>query len=100
MLTFFPSLTVGAIRRKLSGAEAGCIGITVRIDSRIIEDDAAALSADAPRGGFEQAHDAQAELAIAERGLVLADATCEVSHDLLERLARFHTRAEDVAAAI
>src|SRR6478735_8493699 len=99
MLTFFPSLTVGAIRRKLSGS-AGGMRITIGIGSGIIEHDAAALGADASRGGFEQPHDAQTELAVAEGSRVFADALREVRDDLLERLAGLAAGAEDVAAPI
>src|SRR4029079_2710231 len=100
MLTFFPSFTVGAIRRKLSGPEAECMRVTVGIGGGIIEHDAAALGADASRGGFQQPADAPTELARAEGSRVFADALREVRDNLLERLAGLDTGAEDVAAAI
>src|SRR5262249_17753361 len=90
------------MRRKLSaiaGPERGCIRLSVVVRFTV-EDDSAALGADAAIGGLEQSHNAKAEAPIADRCLLSADAIGEVRHDAAEGFARFNLWAVDVSAAV
>src|SRR5262245_37515164 len=98
MVTPGASVTSGAMREKLGGFGSG-IADSVG-EGGVGQDDAAALGADAAGGGLQVADDAQAQPAVADRRLALADALREVADDALQRLARFDVRAEHVAAAV
>ena len=64
------------------------------------KDDAAALGAEAPRGRLQEPDHAEAQLPVAQRRLLFADAFGEVADDLLQRLARLDVRAPDVPGSI
>ena len=66
----------------------------------MIEDDAAALGADAVCCRFEQPNNTQPEKTVADRGFLFANAFGEMPHDRLQRLGVLNLGAEDVAAAV